>query len=198
MAPPSNRAKTSDDGLLTAAQVFNALSEVRPVNAILVEESPSNHTDLHACWPITEPASYFTAASGGLGFGLPASAGIALGERETGRDRPVITVMGDGSFQYSVQSLWTAAQQHLPIVVIVLRNYEYAVLKSLAALEHISNLPGLDLPGLDIVSLAKGYGCDAARLYDLDGIKKATAEAWTKSKPTVLEIPISPQAPPLS
>jgi benzoylformate decarboxylase len=198
VAPPSNRAKTSDDGLLTAAQVFNALSEVRPVNAILVEESPSNHADLHACWPITEPASYFTAASGGLGFGLPASAGIALGERETGRDRPVITVMGDGSFQYSVQSLWTAAQQHLPIVVIVLRNYEYAVLKSLAALEHISNLPGLDLPGLDIVSLAKGYGCDAARLDDLDGIKKATAEAWTKSKPTVLEIPISPQAPPLS
>lgn len=195
---PSNRAKTSDDGLLTAAQVFNALSEIRPVNAILVEESPSNHADLHACWPITEPASYFTAASGGLGFGLPASAGIALGERETGRDRPVITIMGDGSFQYSVQSLWTAAQQHLPIAVIVLRNYEYAILKSLAVLEDTPNLPGLDLPGLDIVSLAKGYGCDAVRLDDLDGIKKATAEAWTKSKPTVLEIPISPQVPPLS
>lgn len=195
---PSNRAKASDDGLLTAAQVFNALSEIRPVNAILVEESPSNHADLHACWPITEPASYFTAASGGLGFGLPASAGITLGERETGRDRPVITIMGDGSFQYSVQSLWTAAQQHLPIAIIVLRNYEYAILKSLAVLEDIPNLPGLDLPGLDIVSLAKGYGCDAARLDNLDDIKTATAEAWTKSKPTVLEIPISPQVPPLS
>ncbi|MDQ3761151.1 MAG: benzoylformate decarboxylase [Actinomycetota bacterium] len=194
---PLNRAKMSDGGLLTAAQVFNALSEIRPVNAILVEESPSNHADLHACWPIIEPASYFTAASGGLGFGLPASAGIALGERETGRNRPVITIMGDGSFQYSVQSLWTAAQQHLPIAVIVLRNYEYAILRSLAVFEDIPNLPGLDLPDLDIVSLAKGYGCDAARLGDLDGIKKTTAEAWTKSKPTVLEIPISPQVPPL-
>ncbi|MGB8994719.1 MAG: benzoylformate decarboxylase [Pseudonocardiaceae bacterium] len=194
---PSYRAKKSDDGLLTAAQVFNALSEIRPVNTILVEESPSNHADLHACWPITEPASYFTAASGGLGFGLPASAGIALGERETGRDRPVIAIMGDGSFQYSVQSLWTAAQLQLPIVVIVLRNYEYAIIKSLAVLEGIPNLPGLDLPGLDIVSLAKGFGCDAARLDDLNSIKTAAAEAWTKSKPTVLEIPISPQAPPL-
>jgi benzoylformate decarboxylase len=47
------------------------------------------------------------------------------------------------------------------------------------------------------VSLAKGYGCDAARLDDLDAIKKAATEAWTKSKPTVLEIPISPQVPPL-
>ncbi|MFY9806898.1 MAG: thiamine pyrophosphate-binding protein, partial [Pseudonocardiaceae bacterium] len=39
---PSYRAKKSDDGLLTAAQVFNDLSEIRPVNTILVEESPSN------------------------------------------------------------------------------------------------------------------------------------------------------------
>ncbi|MGH3550578.1 MAG: benzoylformate decarboxylase [Pseudonocardiaceae bacterium] len=189
---PSNRADAPDGVLLTAAQVFSALSEIRPPNAIVVEESPSNHADLHAYWPITEPASYFTAASGGLGFGLPASAGIALGERVTGRDRPVIAIMGDGSLQYSIQSLWTAAQQNLPIVVIVLRNYEYAILKSFAASKNIPNLPGLDLPGLDIVSLAKGYGCDAARLDDLDSIKKATAEAWTKSKPTVLEIPIAP------
>jgi benzoylformate decarboxylase len=194
---PSKRASNSNDGLLTAAQVFNALSEIRPANAVLVEESPSNHADLNACWPITEPASYFTAASGGLGFGLPASAGIALGERETGRNRPVIAIMGDGSFQYSVQSLWTAAQQHLPIAVIVLRNREYAILKSLAAFEGIPNLPGLDLPGLDIVSIAKGFGCDAALLDDLNSIKTATAKAWTKSKPTVLEIPISSQVPPL-
>jgi benzoylformate decarboxylase len=194
---PSKRASNSNDGLLTAAQVFNALSEIRPANAVLVEESPSNHADLNACWPITEPASYFTAASGGLGFGLPASAGIALGERETGRNRPVIAIMGDGSFQYSVQSLWTAAQQHLPIAVIVLRNREYAILKSLAAFEGIPDLPGLDLPGLDIVSIAKGFGCDAALLDDLNSIKTATAKAWTKSKPTVLEIPISSQVPPL-
>ncbi len=195
---PSIRVTTSKDGLLTAAQVFNALREIRPANAILVEESPSNHSDLHACWPITEPASYFAAASGGLGFGLPASVGIALGERETGRNRPVIVIMGDGSFQYSLQSLWTATQHHLPIAIVVLRNYEYAILKSLAALDDIPNLPGLDLPGLDIVSLAKGYGCDAARLEDLDSIKTATAEAWTKLKPTVLEIPISSEVLPLS
>jgi benzoylformate decarboxylase len=66
-----------------------------------------------------------------------------------------------------------------------------------AELEETPGVPGLTLPGIDIVSLAKGYGCDAARLDDLDAIKKAAAESWTKSKPTVLEIPISPQIPPL-
>jgi benzoylformate decarboxylase len=198
MAPyPSDPATGPSDGLLTAAQVFKALSEIRPAHAVLVEESPSNLPDLHKHWPIIEPATFFTFASGVLGWGLPASVGIALGERDAGRNRPVIMIIGDGSFQYSVQSIWTAAQQHLPIVVIVLRNGEYAILKSFAKLEETPGVPGLDLPGFDIVSLAKGYGCDAARLNDLAAIKKAVAGAWTKSKPTVLEIPISPQIPPL-
>jgi benzoylformate decarboxylase len=80
---------------------------------------------------------------------------------------------------------------------VVLRNEEYCILKSFAALEDTRGVPGLDLPDIDIVFLAKGYGCDAARLDDLDGIKRAATEAWTKSKPTVLEIPISPRIPPL-
>ena len=198
MAPhPPVEAKSKDHSLLTAAQVFAALNEIRPANAVLVEESPSNLADLHKHWPITEPASFFTFASGGLGWNLPASVGIALGERETGRNRPVLMVIGDGSFQYSLQSLWTAAQCRLPILIVVLNNKEYCILKSFAVLEDAPGVPGLDLPDIDIVALAKGYGCDAARLDDLDAIKRAATEAWTKSKPTVLEIPISPQVPSL-
>jgi benzoylformate decarboxylase len=103
--------------------------------------------------------------------------------------------MGDGSFQYSVQSIWTAAQLHLPILIVVLCNEEYCILKSFAVLEETPGVPGLDIPGLDIASIAKGYGCDAARLDDLDPIKKATIEAWGKTRPTALEIPISAQVP---
>jgi benzoylformate decarboxylase len=198
MAPhASGVAKASHDGRLTARQVFDALNEVRPPHTVLVEESPSNLGDLHASWPITEPDTFYTLASGGLGWDLPASVGIALAERDSGRRRPVIMIVGDGSFQYSVQSIWTAAQLHLPILIVVLRNEEYCILKSFAELEKTPGVPGFDLPGLDMVSIARGYGCDAARLDDLDRIKMAATAAWTKSKPTVLEVPISPQVPPL-
>lgn len=88
-------------------------------------------------------------------------------------------------------------QLHLPMLIVILRNEEYAILKSFAVLELTPGVPGLDIPGLDFVSIAKGYGCDAARLDDLDAIKQAAATAWTKDVPTVLEIPISPQVPPL-
>jgi benzoylformate decarboxylase len=198
MAPHgSGAAKAPGDGRLTAAQVFGALNEIRPANTILVEESPSNLADLHAAWPITEPDTFYTFASGILGWNLPAAVGIALAERDSGRNRPVITIIGDGSFQYSIQSLWTAAQLRLPILIVVPKNDEYCILKSFAVLEETPGVPGLDIPGFDVVSIAKGYGCDAARLHDLEAIKKAAVAAWSKSKPTVLEIPISAQVPPL-
>jgi benzoylformate decarboxylase len=197
MAPHPAAASTPADGVLTAAQVFAALNQVRPDHAVLVEESPSNLPDLHTAWPITEPDTFYTFASGGLGWDVPAAVGIALAERDSGRNRPVIAVIGDGSFQYSVQSIWTAAQLRLPMLIVVMQNQEYAILKSFAVLEQAPGLPGLDLPGLDIVSIARGYGCDAARVADLDALKQAAVAAWTKQVPTVLQIPISPQVPPL-
>jgi len=78
-----------------------------------------------------------------------------------------------------------------------MRNEEYCILKSFAVLEQTPGVPGLDLPGLDIVSIARGYGCDAARVSDIGAIKEAATEAWRKQRPTVLEIPISAQVPPL-
>jgi benzoylformate decarboxylase len=198
MAPqPPPRTNGSGSDRLTAAQVFTALNDVRAAHAILVEESPSNDADLHRAWPITEPDTFYTFASGGLGWNLPASVGIALAERDTGRNRPVMAVIGDGSFQYSVQSIWTAAQLRLPLLIVIMRNDQYAILKSFAELEQTPHVPGLDLPGIDFVSIARGYGCDAARVDSIDAIKHAATAAWTKNVPTVLEVPISPQVPPL-
>lgn len=198
MAPhPPATASGSADGGLSAAQVFTALNEIRPAHAVLVEESPSNLSDLHKAWPITEPDTFYTFASGGLGWNLPASIGIALAERDAGHNRPVIAIIGDGSFQYSLQSIWNAAQLHLPMLIVIMRNGEYAILKSFAAVEQTPGVPGFDLPGLDYVSIAKGYGCDAIRVDDVGAIKQAVAAAWTKNVPTVLEIPISPQVPAL-
>jgi benzoylformate decarboxylase len=201
-APPARRVSLpSRNGSWsappTAADVFAALNKMRPANAILVDESPSNQAALHTAWPVTEPDTYYTFASGGLGWNLPAAVGIALAERESGRNRPVVAVIGDGSFQYSVQSIWSAAQLRLPILMVVMRNGDYAILKSFAELERTPGIPGLDLPGLDAVSIAKGYGCHAARITSLDALERAAAGAWSKDAPTVLEVPIVAETPPL-
>jgi benzoylformate decarboxylase len=141
---------------LTASEVYAALSELRPDNAIVVQESPSNAMDLAMWWPTVQPASYYTFASGGLGWNAPAAVGIALAQEKSGTGRPVVAVIGDGSLQYSVQCLASAAQHKLKVIYIVPCNGEYAILKEFALLENTPNVPGLDLPAMDIVLYCQG------------------------------------------
>jgi benzoylformate decarboxylase len=144
--------------------------------------------------PLTpDAASFFATASGGIGWGVPGAVGIALGDRARGVKRTVVATIGDGSFQYSVQSIWTAAQHRLPIVFVVMRNEEYSILKSFALLEETPGVPGLDLPGLDIASIASGFGL---RSVNVDTTEKLAAEftsALTADGPTVIVVRTKPQ-----
>ena len=177
---------------LTAKQVFAALSEHLPEDYVLVNESPSNMGELShtLIGDIAKPDSFYTMASGALGWGMPAAVGLALAEQRTGRGRPVVAVIGDGSFQYSPQSVWTAVQHGVHLVFVVLRNEEYGILKAFALLEETPGVPGLDLPGLDIVSLGKGYGAKAWRAAGLDEVRRGFAEALAQKGVSVIEIPI--------
>ncbi|MFE9688659.1 benzoylformate decarboxylase [Micromonospora sp. NPDC005806] len=179
----------------SADALFAALARYWPADGVLVQESPSNLAALRRRLRVNRPRSYFTMASGGLGFGLPAAVGIALAERDTGRGRPVVAVIGDGSLHYSVQALWTAAQLRLPLAVVVPVNREYAILKAFAELKHTPGVPALDLPGLDVTAVARGYGCAATVLESPDALGPALAAALAADGPTVLPAQISTDVP---
>ena len=176
---------------------YAAISRVRPEDSVIVEESPSNLATLHKHLPTLKPLSFFTMASGGLGWGLPGGIGVALGERATGRNRPVISVIGDGSFQYSLQSLWTAAQQRARLVVLVPVNEEYAILKAFANQENTPGVPGLDLPAIDIAGLAAAYGCKTAYAATPNDLSDQVKVALQHDGPTVIAAKISKAIPPL-
>jgi benzoylformate decarboxylase len=188
---------TPPNSPLTALEAFAALSELRPANAILVNETASNFADLAQCWPITEPGTYYTFASGILGWGEPAAVGVAIAQKKLGTGRPVIAAIGDGSLQYSVQSLYTAARQKLKLIYIVPCNDEYAILKEFAILEKTPNVPALDLPGLNIVATAKAFGCVGVAANTKEEIKEAFRAALKADGPTVIGIRVAHQLRPL-
>ncbi|OLN28535.1 Benzoylformate decarboxylase [Desulfovibrio sp. DV] len=175
---------------LTPAQIFAVLSQVAPADVIVVNESPSNMHELAATplGVVTRPDSSYVMASGGLGWGMPAAVGLALAEAQTGRNRPVVAIIGDGSFQYSLQSIWTGVQHGAHVVFVVLRNEEYGILKAFARLEETPGVPGLDLPGLDIVSLGQGYGAATAKASTPAGIREAFSKALAAKGVSVIEI----------
>ena len=187
------KAPSTESKPLTALEVFDALSELRPRDAILVNETASNYGDCLQCWPIVQPNSYYTFASGGLGWGQPAAVGIAIAQKRMQTGRPVVAVIGDGSFQYSVQSLYTAAQQKLKLIYVVPCNDEYAILKEFAELEETPEVPGLDLPGLDIVTTARAFGCVGVAANTRGEIKEAFRNALEVEGPTVIAIRIARQ-----
>ncbi len=195
--PPAHEQAERADGLLSSLSLFQALRAATPSNTVLLEESPSNLAELHSAWPVEQPDSFYTFASGSLGWNLPASIGIALAERDSGRNRPVLAIIGDGSFQYSIQGLWTAVQHELPILFVVPRNGQYGILKSFAVLEQTPNVPGLDLPGLDFVALATGYGAYGVRANTLEEVREVCSKAFNRKGPTVLEVPVQATIPPL-
>ena len=198
MAPHAIAENTqTTDTVLTALDVFKTVRKAVPENAILMEESPSNIAELHTAWPVTFHDGFYTAASGSLGWNVPAAVGIALAERDNGKNRPVVAMIGDGSLQYAIQGMWTANQQRLPIIYIVPVNREYAILKAFSECQDTPNVPGLDIPDLDIVSLAKGYGCIGKRAETTDQLFNFCLEALKQNRPTVIEVPISKVIPSL-
>ncbi|MEU0859733.1 thiamine pyrophosphate-dependent enzyme [Streptomyces griseofuscus] len=104
----------------------------------------------------------------------------------------MIGLLGDGSFQYSVQAICTAAQHNLAIVYVVMRNQEYSILKSFAVLEEPAGVPGLDLPGLD-TPVARGFGCIAVDVETTEELEREFKSALTAGTTTVIVVATQPQ-----
>jgi len=192
----TNYSKTND-GKLSAFVVFEKIRSIMPENTILVQESPSNMGILQKAWPITFSDGYYTMASGALGWGVPAAVGIALAEKYNGKKRPVVAVIGDGSFQYAIQAIWTGKQHQLPIVYIIPINEEYGILKSFSECQNTPNVPGLDIPGLNYVAIAEGYGCIGKHAHNLLELEDFCNEALQQNIPTIISISITKDVPDL-
>ena len=172
-APPTPRP--GSDGRLHPEQVFAALRDTQPEDTSYVVESTSTTSSWWRQMDLRRPGSYYFPAAGGLGYGLPASVGVALGQP----GRPVVAVIGDGSANYGITALWTAAQQRLPVTVVLLRNGSYAALRWFGQLLGTPDVPGLDVPGLDFTRIAEGYGVtayDAASEEQLRSLLASPAE----------------------
>lgn len=158
---PCPEPPTTAEGL-HPAEVFASLRETQPGDTAYVVESTSTNADFWAQMDLRHPGSYFFPASGGLGFGMPATLGVALAQPR----RRVVGIVGDGSANYGITALWSAAQLDLPVTFVILRNGTYGALRWFADLLGAPDVPGLDVPGIDFVQLAGGYGVPAVHVKD--------------------------------
>jgi len=108
--------------------VAHELSQVLPADAMVVEETITHRLAIHRYLDGLKPGSFFAGCIGGLGTGLA----TALGVKAANPKRPVVCLIGDGSFSYDpAPAAYGAAQEHnLPFLTIMFNNQGYLSQKS--------------------------------------------------------------------
>ncbi|MDB5461553.1 MAG: benzoylformate decarboxylase [Caulobacteraceae bacterium] len=164
--------------------LLQQIASLRPKGSIIVEEAPSSRGAMHDYLPILDRDGFYTCASGGLGHGLPAAIGVALGRP----GEKVIAVLGDGSSMYAIQGLWTAAQLNLPISFVIIKNGRYEALAQFARLFGMQRTVGTALPQIDFQAVARGLGLPAAGAASSETLDAALTNAFNAAGPTLLEV----------
>ena len=191
VARPEPAATSSPMEVAYALQVLN---DVRHEDDVVVEEAPGSRGVMQVRLPMSGAESFYTMASGGLGYGMPAAVGVALGRQRKGMAGRTIALIGDGSSMYSIQALYTAAQLALPITFVILNNRRYAALQDFAPVFGFApgeKPAGTDLPDLDFVSLARGQGLSAARVDDPSQLADNLRAALTATGPCLIELVVT-------
>ena len=108
--------------------VAHELSQVLPADVLVVEETITHRLAVHRYLDNLKPGAFFAGCIGGLGTGLA----TALGVKAAHPKRPVICLIGDGSFNYDPSpAAFGAAQEHnLPFLTIMFNNQGYLSQKS--------------------------------------------------------------------
>jgi benzoylformate decarboxylase len=180
-------SKTKDRSPIDPDYLTLQVVEAMPDNAILVDEGLTSGRQMLALRPHRDRYGYHALASGGIGWGLPASVGVSMANP----DRPVVCFSGDGSAMYSIQALWTAAHHKLPLTVVICNNGGYRIIKQrLLAFHGDSNYVGMDFadPPVDFAGIAKSLGLEAMRITDAKDLKSALTSAFKRPGAKLIEV----------
>ncbi|HPG40655.1 MAG TPA: biosynthetic-type acetolactate synthase large subunit [bacterium] len=152
-----------NDGKLRPQAIIKKLSEITGGNAVVVSDVGQNQMWTAQYFQFDNPRSHITSGGlGTMGFSVPAAIGAAFGVK----DRPVISISGDGGFQMNIQELITAAYYKVPVKFLIFNNGYLGMVRQWQELFHESRYSYTDLShsNPDFVKVAEGMGCAARRV----------------------------------
>ncbi len=120
-----------------------------------------------------------------MGAGLPA----AIAAKLVYPQRKVLALCGDGGFMMNSQEMETAVRLKLDLVVIVLRDDGYGMIKWKQSGDGFANF-GLDFGNPDFVAYAQSYGAQGVRIERTGQLIPALAEAFAKGGVHLIEVPV--------
>ena len=177
---------------LRPSRALREISLALPPSSVVVDETVVLTTYVECVMELSKPNSYFSS-NAYLGWGLPASLGVALGTSKS----PVVALVGDGSALFGIQTLWTAARYQIPVIMIILNNEGFAAIKWALAMHPDRKSGeeddlGYNLGDINFVQLAQAFGIGCKRIEKPEQIRPAIEDAIKADRPFLLDIAVDP------
>jgi len=217
--PDGSDVVSGTGAVLTQGQIIGLLQEHARAGDVVIAGAGGPPGDLQKVWDATE--GRFTHLEFGfscMGYELPAAIGVRLAEPDPAKR--IVSFLGDGTFLMAPTELVTAAQEGLPITVVIPENRGYQVIHRLQMLrsgrefgnEFRYRDGSLELAGsgsgvgakpprleggyldVDLVKVAEGLGARAVRATTADEVRAALETTRGHGGPLVIVVPAIPHA----
>lgn len=179
---------------LTSVSALAALREALPRETIVTADAGGYRLWMVVAFEAYGSRRYVNPGSwASMGTGFPA----AIGAQVANPDTPVVSIIGDGGLLMCLHELHTVVSEDIPVVIVVFRNDDYAVISDEAE-------RGFDLDAgeydwvehpIDFVAVARGMGVEARSVADANALRGAVTDAIRTNGPVLIEVPTDPREP---
>jgi acetolactate synthase-1/2/3 large subunit len=175
------------------ATIADSLRAEMPRDAVWVRDvTIANTTWGNRYFPLYGPRDSVHALSGGIGQGMPMGIGAFFAVQEP---RKVVVLCGDGGLFLNVGELATAVQENAGIVLIVMNDGGYGVIKNIQDHSYGSRHYFADLKSPDLAEFAKVMGVHFGRVRHVDEFASAMRRALAEQGPSMIEVDMNSVGP---
>ena len=168
------------------------LRSVLPRDGIFVRDITLNHTTwANRIFPVYGPRDSVYPASAAIGPGLPLGIGAALG----GGGRKVVVMTGDGGFWLSLAELWTLVEERPPLVLVVMNDGGYGVIKQIQDRMYGGRRTYADMPGPDLRRLAALAAIPYLKVDSAASFGARIGEGLAMQGPVLVEVDMAAVGP---
>ncbi|GFI04982.1 MAG: biosynthetic-type acetolactate synthase large subunit [Lachnospiraceae bacterium] len=171
------------------AGFITLLSEKMQEDGIYVADVGQNQ--IWSCgYHIVKRGKFLTSGGmGTMGYSIPAAMGAKLADKE----KQVIAVCGDGSFQMSMMELATMRQHDVAVKIIVLKNNYLGMVREYQHYTYKDNYSVVDLSGSpDLQKLSSAYDMKFLRLENMNKADEILDAFLKEDESVLLECMIDP------